>query len=256
MTLVSTLLRDAYRESNLIAVSADPTTAEQGEALRLLNRYVLSVYGNEAGEGFGSLPVGGNNVNTPSGFPFNNLTTTDFIPLNSRLVLNLKEDTTVHLSPIPQDGSRFAYIDVSNNLAVNSLVIDGNGRNIEGSSVVTKSVDGDAAEYVYRSDTGNWAKVSPLITTDAFPFPSEFDDLFVIGLALRLNPRYGIAADPQSIEMFKRVLRNFKARYRQTKNMRSELGLLFIGDRNRFLRYGSSDSLFNSGYGFPNWLEA
>lgn len=254
MTLVSEIIRDAYREGNLIAVSADPTTAEQAEALRLLNRYVSSVYGNEAGEGFGSFPVGRNNVDVPSGFPFDTLTATDFVPLNVRLVMNLDAATTVHLHPAPQDGSRFAYIDVSGNLATKNLVIDGNGHNIEGGNTVTKNTNSDRAEYIYRSDTANWAKVSPLVAGDTFPFPTEFDDMFVIGLAKRVNPRYGITADPQSIETFNRVARNFKARYRQTKNMRSELGLLFLGDRNRFLTYGSPEAMFNSGYGFPNWL--
>jgi hypothetical protein len=49
VTLASSIISDAYRESNLVPLVGTLTTAEQGEGLRLLNNLVLSVMGNEVG---------------------------------------------------------------------------------------------------------------------------------------------------------------------------------------------------------------
>jgi hypothetical protein len=49
LTLVSEIITDAFRQSNLVAVGTTPTTEETTEALRYLNRIVKSVFGNEAG---------------------------------------------------------------------------------------------------------------------------------------------------------------------------------------------------------------
>lgn len=41
MALVSEIIKDAYREANLIPITQSPTLDEQTEALRLLNRFVV-----------------------------------------------------------------------------------------------------------------------------------------------------------------------------------------------------------------------
>ena len=46
-TLVSQIIEDAYREANLIAVGESPTTAQQTEGLRLYNRFITSLFGND-----------------------------------------------------------------------------------------------------------------------------------------------------------------------------------------------------------------
>ena len=69
MTTVSQLITDAYRESNLIAVNSSPTSPEQTEALRLLNRVVKSLFGNEMGDPLDTIPLGKGNTQTPSNVP-------------------------------------------------------------------------------------------------------------------------------------------------------------------------------------------
>lgn len=256
MTLVSDIIRDAYRESNLISITADPTATEQAEGLRLLNRLVASVRGQEAGEELGEILLGRNNIQRPQGFPYYSGVpdqTSWFVPLNSRLVLNITEPLTVYLDPMPIDGARYAVLDKTGNLSTNNFTVHGNGRTIGGAESITYSTNNANFEYMYRADTGDWLVVTPLITSDTFPFPLDFDDLFVIGLAMRLNPRNGTAMDPQSTAMYSRTMRNFKARYKQSQQMVSELALVrTLGTGRRFYdntRLGNS--LFNSGWGTP-----
>jgi hypothetical protein len=72
MTLVSEIIRDAYRESNLIAITADPTSEEETEGLRLLNRIVSGTYGIDAGEELQVVPIGNNNISRPADYPYYN----------------------------------------------------------------------------------------------------------------------------------------------------------------------------------------
>lgn len=248
MTLVSDIIRDAYRESNLIAITADPTTAEQTEGLKLLNRHIALLYGTKVGEEFEPLSLGGKNVKKPAGYDTDPDDGDWFVPANTRLMLNLEEATTVYLDPNPEDGARFSYRDLSNNLATHNLTLYGNGRTIADSTSVVVSTNGASAEYVYRADTGNWAVVTPLIAADTFPFPSEFEDLFIIRLAMRLNPRHGVMLDQQSIETYNDTMKAFKARYRQHREVHSELALLnLVGTRRGYFDGSLNARDFNIG---------
>jgi hypothetical protein len=235
-TLVSDIITDAYRESNIIAISASPTAAEIAEGLRLLNRVVANTYNSDAGEKFIDYPIGRHNINRPQGWPYYNGQPTNdwFVPLNARLLLNLDSAQTVYLNPTPEDGTMFSYVDVSGNLGTYNLVINGNGRKIEGSTSVTKNTNGGSAVYMYRADTGNWAKVSPLVSADEFPFPTDFDDLFVISLAVRLNPRHDVTTAQESVAALKKLLSQFKARYAQIMPQSSELALVLTPGMRRY----------------------
>lgn len=245
MTLVSQIISDAFRESNLIAAGASPTATESAEALTLLNRVVTSLYSTEAGEQLSDLPYGEENIDTPE-LVFSNFDDFDdeYIPHNTRLILNLSEAKTVNLHPTPQDGDRFAVIDASGNLATTGLTINGNGRLIEGSLNTTLSTNGQSRSWFYRADLSDWKTVTDLIETDESPFPQEFDDLLVIRLALRINPRHGRQIDGQSIERHSDLTKKFKSRYKQSIQKSSELGLLRLTSDT--LTYGSTDS-FNRG---------
>lgn len=256
MTLVSDIIRDAYRESDLLAISADPTAYEMDEGLRLLNRLVSSAYGNEMGEQLDPLPLGRNNINRPQGYPWYDQVPDWqdwFVPPNCRTVLNLTAPLTVYLDPNPEDGTRFAIQDMSGNLSTYPFTVSANGRLIEGAEIKVYNTDSIASEFFYRQDTGNWAKVTPLDLADTFPFPIDFDDYFVIGLSFRLNPRHAVEADPQSVQAYNRSGTQFKARYRQHSFVWSDLALIRTpGSKKRYYdntRYGNS--LFNSGWAYP-----
>ena len=153
MTTVTQVIKDAFRVSNITAAGTSPTTPQETEALRYLSRIVLSTLGHEAGEPFTNIPIGDANISRPSGYPWYGQVpdVTDwFVPENVRLMVNSNEETTVYLHPDPDDGARFAFIDLAGNLATNNLIVNGNGRNIDGSASITLNTDSDAGEWFYR----------------------------------------------------------------------------------------------------------
>lgn len=248
MTLVSEIITDALRQSNLLALGSSPTSAQQVEGLRYLNRIVKSVFGNEAGDPLTAFPVGRHNVSRPAGFPwYNDVPDNDwFVPKNTRIVFNLDNAVSLYLHPMPDDGSRFAVTDTSNNLATYNVTVNGNGRLIENSASIILNTNGLDAEWFFRADLGNWAKYAPLIISDTFPFPEEFDDYFITLLAIRLNPAYGVALDPQAQMIFERSQRQLRARYTQNIPIRSELALIRLSklaaDRDQ---WGTEYSFYN-----------
>ena len=248
MTLVSEIITDAYRISNILAIGVSPTAAQTTEALRYLNRIVKSVFGNEAGDPLTAFPIGRNNIDRPSGYPWWDQEPDGdwFVPKNYRLMLNLTAGLNLYLHPDPDNGSRFAVVDVSGNLATYNVNVYGNGRLIEGSSVITLSTSGEDAEWFFRSDLANWVKYAPLLDSDTFPFPVEFDDYFITLLAMRLNPAYGAALSQEAVMIHRRSKSQLQARYTQHIPVSSELALIRPArvaiDRDR---WGSTYDLYN-----------
>jgi hypothetical protein len=249
MTLVSQIITDAYRASNIIPIGDSPDTDQITEALRYLNRIISSVFGNEVGEGFDILPIGKNNITKPSGFPWSTdeyLTGDITVPSNTKIVFNLENSASIYLNPAPRDGERFAVIDASNNFATNNVVVYGNGRNIESATSVTLSTNGYSAEWFYRGDLGNWQKYSSLAISDTFPFPEAFEDYFVTLLSVRLNPSYAVEMDVQTKGIFDRAKKQLRARYSQVKEIGSELALVKLTVERDYL-YSENIDEFNRG---------
>lgn len=228
MTTVSSIISDAFRLTNLTAVGKSPTTDQQTEALRHLNRIVKSVFGYEVGEELVTLPIGRNNISQPSDWPGYNTTPDSnwIVPKNVRLQFNLAEPVQLYLHPAPDDGSRFSVVDASGNLATYNVTFNGNGSRIEGASTLVLNTNSITGDWFYRADQGNWVKLSPLLIDDTFPFPEEFDDFFIMLLAMRLNPSYGKALAPEAQELFNRSRSMFRARYAQYIPVMSDLGLI------------------------------
>lgn len=226
MALVTEIVKDAYREANLIPITQSPTLDEQTEALRLLNRFVRSIFGNEAGDKLQSFPVGTNNVATTASLPTYNFTTPNYVPLNARLLVNNTTPMTVQLHPDPEDGSRISVVDATGNFNTVAFTLNGNGRKIDGATTAVLNTANLQKEWFYRADMGSWMAITNLGLNDTFPFPLEFEDLFVIGLATRLNPRNGVAIDDQAMMNFRRMRNLFRARYSQSIQQDSEEGLI------------------------------
>ena len=233
-TLVADIVRDAYRESNLISIGTEPSGAQKQEAIRFVNRVLPSVLGNEAGEILETY----------------NLDDTrelrdDTVYNNTRVLLTAGKTLSLNLPKNPRDGSRFAFVDVYGSLSSNPFTLNGNGTMVDGSRSKTYNTDNQSVELFYRADTGNWHTVSPLVETDLWPFPPEFDDMFIITLAFRFNPRYNISSAPESMSMLKRTLTQFRARYRQSREVPSDYALLRSAGAN--WRWGQGDSDFDTG---------
>lgn len=249
MAIISQIITDAYRESNNIAVGQTPSPAEQQEALILFNRFLRSVFGTEAGENFVDYNFGNLNIQSPYNNNFNTVPTQWWVPQGSaRLFFNNSSAQVLYLNPSPQDGDRLFLKDVGNNFSTYPLTIYGNGRTVGGSSNVVFNTSGQGIEYFYRADTGNWSQVSDLALSDTFPFPEEFEDLFSLGVAMRINPRTGAAMDEQSIITFKRLRNMFRARYRTHQAVASEQGLYRLTNKRYCADYsGTYPNAFNLG---------
>lgn len=205
MTLVSSIITDAYRETNLTPMAGSPSSAQTTEGLARLNNIILTSLGYEANDQLRELNVGGDYDQSEY--------LSSWAPDNVRLVLNLSTATTVTLSPKPYDGQRFAIVDVAGNLATYNLTIDANGRNIEGGSTVVISTNSTSKQWMYRADTGNWVVIASLASSDEMPFPSEFDDYFILMLAYRINPRYGQELTTESADRLRSMRSRLRARY-------------------------------------------
>ncbi len=253
MTLVTDIILSALRETNLIPLGVAPSSAQELEAFALLATIVSGIPGGEAGENLTPLALGQDNIDAPSGYPWwsNELPANVFVRANTRLMLNLTAEGFASFDPTPHDGARMGVVDCALNLDVNNITLFGNGRLIDGDTELTLTTPGTSHEWVYREDIGSWTTVTPLSLDGQMPWPSEFDDMFIIMLALRLNPRYGQVIHPASAELLKKARSAFSARYSQSwSQMPSEAGLLYltnIDSRNIYRQYGDTSGMFNSG---------
>lgn len=207
MSLVSDIIQQAYRETNLIPLGATPSDNQNSEALTRLNSIILSAIGNEIAEpGFREVTIGGDEDQSEL--------VSEYVPDNTRLMLNVDADALVGLQPNPYEGQRVALVDIAGNLSTYPFTLDGNGRNIEGAETVTISENSVSHQWMYRADTGNWVRVTALVLEDDMPFPQDFDDYFVTMLALRLSPRYGQMLPQETTEILKRNRGQLRARYK------------------------------------------
>jgi hypothetical protein len=255
VTLISSLITDAYREGNILPLRKVPDANQVAEALRLYNQNLLSIYGGDAGENLVDWPLGNFGIDDPTYvFPY----TSDMVArpkINHRLIATNTAAITVYLTPYPQDGARMGIADPFGRLAAFPVTLDANGRTIEGAATKVLNANGTFQEWFYRADKGDWVKLTSLLSTDDNPFPADFDIFFYIGLALRLNPRYGREMDPQTAAIFKTERRQFVARYLQSAplEINDSLSWPFMSRQGFDVQRGfSSNSAFNRGwYGGP-----
>ena len=227
MATLSQIITEAYRESNVIAIGQIPNANELSEGLLLLNRFIDSLFDNEAGDGLTEINIGLNNVTYDSSAYYDLVNQNDRVPTkNCRLIFNNTGPQTVNLSATPEDGERTAFHDASSNFSTYPVEVKGNGRLIGSATSVTLNVDGQVVEYFYRADLNRWQQLTDLTFTDELPFPRKFEDMFILGLAMRVNPRNGIAMGGESVAAYRRLRSQFRAKYSQTCQVPVEASLL------------------------------
>lgn len=219
MTLVSSIISDAFRESNMLPLGKESTPNQSAEALRLYNAILAATYGGEAGEPLSDWPLG--QFQRENALPYSDRRLYH-PPINVRLIAANTVPQTVWLTPRPQDGARMGVADPYSRLSAVPVTLDGNGRPIEGAPTLVLDTDGIFREWIYRADLAAWLRIGDLTGDSENPFPADFDMMFVILLAMRLNPRYGRALDEQSIAMLKQNKRQFVARYLQSRPLETD----------------------------------
>lgn len=221
MTLISSIILDAFRESNILPLGVAPNDNQGTEALRLYNSLLSSLYGTSEGERFTDWPLGDFDHNPDSPWCWELYNYPDWQinnpPINQRLIAVNTAPRTVWLTPRPQDGARYAIADPYGRLSAFPVTIEGNGRPIEGAASIVLDTDSTFREWIYRADLAAWVKISPVLATDENPFPPDFDIMFQVLLAMRINPRYGRTLDPQSVEALKQNKQDFRNRYLQSR---------------------------------------
>lgn len=216
MTLVSDIIFSAYRDANNVSINATLSPAEQSQGLQRLQSLVASVFGNEAGENLRDWPLG--NYGRSSEFQFDASALWVNRPrIQARLLATAEEARTVYLPESPDDGSRIGLIDPYARLATYPVTLNGNGRTIETAATLTLNTNSLSRIWFYRADLGNWARVTTLESTSEMPFPLEFDDYFIISLAMRLNPTFGRKLSEESAVRLRQQKSQLYARYTQNQ---------------------------------------
>src|SRR6185312_921159 len=246
--LVSDLITDSYRELNQIAIGKSPSDTQATEGLRRLQSVINAMLGTDAGEFLVDWPLGdyGRQSLDQCKRTVQEIANP---PINSRLVNTADAAITVYFPPSPSDGARMSLIDPFGRLAAVNVTVDGNGRLIEDAATKTLSTSGVSTTWFFRADLGIWVKISDLQATDQMPFPSMFDDLFTILVAMRLSPRYGRDLNDASALVYKVGRRNFVARYLQSKDLvfNKDISRNSIQDFNNNRGFDTSTDVFNRG---------
>lgn len=225
MSTVAYIVEEAFREAGMLAETQYSTPAQTEQAVARLANLVATAYSAEAGEPLADWPVGTVGAEYVHPLTADSQRIWDRPEQNSRLLLNHNEALTIYFAPMPSHGARMQVVDVDGALAAHNVVLDGNGRLIEGARTVTLSTNDLNAAWLYDADAANWTRVSPIVATGSMPFPEEFDDYFITSLAMRLNPRYGRTISEGTGAALARSLERMRARYAQSQDVAVALPL-------------------------------
>lgn len=215
MTTVAQIIEDAFFEAGLTTELQHGTPTQTRRAMTTFAGVVQFMYGTDVGELLQPWPLGNFGRSTQSRMSLSEQQLR-YPMQNSRLIAVNENALTVNLPVNPSDGARMGIVDPFGRLSTAPITLDGNGRTISGEPTVVIDTDGDSSVWLYRGDTGNWAIVSPLTISDEMPFPTEYDEMFKIMLAMRLNPVYGRNLSSVQAMFLKEYRQQFAARYVQS----------------------------------------
>lgn len=223
MTTARSIINDAYRENNLVAVGVTPNAAEVAEALPRLTNIVRALFGSKLGifpQDWQVPPTRTSPVNARYPLrPENTKLPSDvwpYPPPNVRLVALQTSPTTVYLPAEPSDGAYISLVPGGADLVTNPLTLDGNGRLVLGAPTLVQDVAlTTPRQFMYRADLSNWVEIVELAETTVMPFPEEFDDYFIAALNIRLTPRYSAKVRDETVAVLTSTERKLKQRYTQ-----------------------------------------
>ena len=230
MTLLKDIIRDAYREANLLPIGQDLSTEQEVEGFNSLIRIIDSVFGNEVGEEL---------------FPIVD-ETAEVLFDNSILLLTPTSLSTYYFPSNPRNGSRIVVVDSTRDTATYQVTLHGNTKTIENSVTSLFDENGISKVWFYNAEKGDWIKLSSLTSVSESILPPRFDDYFIIALAMRLNPRNGMELSQQSLARFKEVKRKLQAEYRYSNSEPLEKGLSHLTSLRDYIRPTGKDGTSNS----------
>ena len=221
MATGSAIVKNAFREGNLIAASAELTADQLAEGLDVLNNFIDTVYGFELGENLFDWPFPPrNNAPTQSRYPLfprdESLAARvwPYPPPNVRILLGVDLATTLTLPPAPEDGARLQFVNVgAQDVAIQ---VETNGRLFGGSTnPSTTPTELHQQRYFYRADLADWVLIETATADAQVPFPPTYDELLELAVLSRLSSRFGRALTPDQVQRHMRLISKLKSQYRQ-----------------------------------------
>lgn len=236
MTTLNEICISAFRESQTFDLERVPSDAELNEALaRLKNIIELHtrppVQTVWLGRDRRLVAERGQIVRDFTGLQERNP-----VPADTYVNLLLDQSYEVFLPSSPGDGSVVSFIDVAGTLGAHELTIVGNGNLISGQPSILLDQTGSTTKLMYRRDLAEWRPVGVLEGASQMPYPTEFDDFWIIMLAMRMNPRYGKEISPITLQVFNDVRSRFMSRY-MSHTTPSQPDIIWTADNGNFGNY-------------------
>lgn len=221
MTAVSDIIERAFYEAALTTELQHATPTQTRRAAETLTSIIRYLYGSNVGEYFQTFPLGNVGVREPTNYG-NGFSCP---PANSMLIASNEAALAIDFPANPSDGARMGVSDPLGRLAGFPVTASGNGRAIGGQA---QQVLAAGQVWFYRADLGSWVLMTPLGLASEMPFPEDYDDMFVVLLAMRLNPVYGRDGIPAiQRDMLRDMRQQFLNRYLQSAPMQRNTDLYY-----------------------------
>lgn len=206
MTACRDIVTDAFREIGSYANEA-LSDADEAIGMRRLNALMNDLAGMGIGERLRDIDLAQHHYHLS---PF-------CMPRNVRLLVN-DGSTSLSFPDEPENGSRFAVVDVNGTFATSPVTIARNGRKVEGqaSDLIANTANFNRA-WMYRADLADWRCVDTLVANSDFPLDPECEEAFTVLLSLRLAPTDGMAVSAETISATQRATVTLRGRHRQTR---------------------------------------
>lgn len=251
MTQVAELVEKAFFEAGLTTELQHATPTQMSNAVDTLAGIVQFLYGTSVGEQLRPWLLGnyGRAAQMQRTPPSNVL---QFPPANSRLVATNEAALTINLPGNPSPGSLLAISDPHGRLAAYPVTLNGNGYTVESAATLVLNTNNASTLWLFRDDLSNWSRVTPLLAADDMPFPEEYDQMFIILMAMRLNPAYGRNISSVQTQFLKDFRQQFNARYVQSLPLQinTDISRMSLQSYDAWAtgQFGETNNAFNLGY--------
>lgn len=217
MTTCRDIVTRSHEELAVIGSNRQLKARDATMGMELLSGIVTGVFGSAVGGGLSDLAI----------------VAADEVAVDTRAVVSGHSAAfTITLPEFPRDGSRFQLVDAGAGFAARPITIARNGTLLEGATAnLTANTDGFNRTWFYRADLADWKRITALTLASTFPFPEEFEDCFVVRLALRLSPRFRAQLSDATIAEVDRSMRQLRARYRTRKVVAADLAVLNLSEQ-------------------------
>lgn len=219
------IVTEAFRDGNLIPITASLTDQQLSQGLNKLNGFINNLYGFELGEQLRDWPLPPqNDAATQARFPLEPAderlrpTVYPFPPPNARILMGVRSRENLTMPQSPDDGARMEFVDINSN-DPSEIVLDTNGRQFNGQTgtLILTPQELNGQRYLYRAELGNWRLIQTYTADmDVDALPDQFDDLLVLSVLDRIGPSFGRELTPPQNARRRRHLRQLQSQYYQT----------------------------------------